>query len=130
MRKRSREPNILVQRGWKRLPRFRVSGRSTEAVLELDDEDAGCFCCLGILGFGVLASTDAEAQYLRYGGYYGSGYGGYYGGYGGYYGGYYNRPVYYYAPPRRRVVVTRVVTYPAYSPYYGGGYYRRGHYGW
>ncbi len=88
------------------------------------------FAAIGVLGLGALASTDAEAQYLRYGGYYGSGYGGYYGGYGGYYGGYYNRPVYYYAPPRRRVVVTRVVTYPAYSPYYGRAYYRRGFYGW
>ncbi len=85
------------------------------------------FAALGILGFGVLASTDAEAQYLRYGGYYGGGYGSYY---GGYYGGYYNQPVYYYARPRTRVVVTRVVTYPAYSPYYGGGYYGRSYYGW
>ena len=46
----------------------------------------------------------------------------------------YHRPArVYYAPPRRRVV-TRVVTYPAYAPYYGGyyggGYYGRGYYGW
>ncbi len=85
---------------------------------------------LGILGAGALASTGAEAQYLRYGGYYGGGYGGYYGGYYGYYGGYYTRPAYYYARPRTRIVVKKIITYPAYSPYYGGGYYRRGYYGW
>lgn len=119
---------------------------------------------IAVLGLGTFASTNAEAQYRRYGGYYG-GYGGYYGGYGGYRGGYYggyrrsnggaiaagaifglaagallasaatapayryyDRPVYY-APPRRRVVVRRVVTYPAYQPYpyYGGGYYWPGY---
>ncbi len=85
------------------------------------------FVALGVLGLGALATTDAQAQYRQYGGS-----GGYYGG--GYATapvyGYYNQPTYYYAQPRTRVVVKRVVTYPSYSPYYGGGYYGRGYYGW
>jgi hypothetical protein len=121
-----------------------------EAVVEHDMKKFAAVAAIGVLGLGAFASTDAEAQYRRYGGYH-SGYGGYQGGYygGGYrrssggavaagaiFGlaagallagaatapayGYYNQPVYY-APPRRRVV-TRVVTYPAYPPYYGGYY--------
>jgi hypothetical protein len=100
---------------------------------------------IGVLGFGVFASTGADAQYRRYGGYSG-GYSGHYGGgyrrigggavaAGAIFGlaagavlasamagptyGYYDQPVYY-APPYG------VVTYSAYPPYYGGGYYGYG----